>query len=269
MAPRNWFVDEGLQPRPVVFKRGFWMGRTEVTRGQWRQFVEATGYVSEAERKGEAWGYDAASGRMANLPGLNWRETGFPFPVRDDHPVSFVTWNDAAAFCRWLTEREAAAGRLPSGYAYRLPGEAEWEYACRGGRTRTAFWWGDSLQDGHGRMNAASQDADEKGGWDMACPWPDGFKFIAPVDTYGERGRNGFGLADMLGNVWEWCADGYDPDGAHAMIWTNRTPRRILKGGAFDDRPGYLRCAVRSAPKPDDANLARGFRVCLGGKVEP
>lgn len=268
-GPRNFFLDEGLAPRRVQYKNGFWLGRTEVTVGQWRSFVDATAHTTEAERKGAAWAWDAAAGRMALLPGRNWRETGFPFPLREDHPVIFVTWKDAAAFCVWLTTREATAGRLPEGYEYRLPGEAEWEYACRGGRDRAAFWWGDSLRDGEGRMNAAGLDADEHGAWEMAYPWSDGYKFIAPVDACGERGRNGFGLADMLGNVWEWCADGYDPDGAHPEIFTGRMERVILRGGAFDDRPGYLRCAVRSAPSPDDPNLARGFRVCLGRKVEP
>jgi sulfatase modifying factor 1 len=269
MAPRQFFEDEGMQPRRVIFKRGYWMGRTEVTVAQWRQFVEAAGYETEAEKKGEAWCYDAAAKKMGYVAGRNWRDTGFPFPLRDDHPVSFVTWNDASAFCAWLTARETAAGRLPAEYAYRLPGEAEWEYASRGSRKRTVFWWGDSLREGEGRMNAASRDTDGDGPWEFPCPWNDGYKFISPVDAYGERGRNGFGLADMLGNVWEWCLDGYDPAGAHSEVWTDRTNRRLLRGGAFDDRPGYLRCAVRAAPRPDDPNFARGFRLCLGNKIQP
>ena len=264
MAPAQWFHDEGLQPQTVVFKKGFWLGRTELTLGQWRYFVEATEYRTEAEVQGAAYCFNPAAKQMDIVPGKHWRDTNFPFPMREDHPVSFITWNDAAAFCAWLTERERAAGRLPRGYVYRLPTEAEWEYACRGGAARTAFWWGDSLADGQGRMNAASLDANEWAYWEKACPWSDGYLFIAPVDSFGERGRNGFGLADMLGNVWEWCMDGYDPAAAHPTAFTNNPAKRVLRGGAFDDRPGYLRCAVRAAPKPDEPNCARGFRLCLG-----
>ncbi len=264
MAPAKWFSDEGLQPRRVDFKKGFWMGRTELTIGQWRPFVEATGYRTEAEVQGAAYGFDPAAKRMDILPGKSWHDTNFPFPIRDDHPVSFVTWNDAVAFCTWLTGREQSAGRLPRGYVYRLPTEAEWEYACRGGAERAAFWWGDSLLDGQDRMNAASLDANEWAHWEKACPWSDGYLFISPVDTFGERGRNGFGLADMLGNVWEWCLDGYDPAAAHPTVFTNNPAKRVLRGGAFDDRPGFMRCAVRAAPKPDEPNCARGIRLCLG-----
>lgn len=269
MAPRSFFGDEGLNPRQVIFKKGFWLGRTEVTVGQWRWFVEETGYRTEAEKRGESWCYDAATRRFGYMKGLDWQNAGFPFPLRENHPVTHVTWNDAALFCVWLTAREQVAGRLPRGYEYRLPGEAEWEYACRGHGDRTFFWWGSEWTDGQGRMNGAGQDADESGTWDLAYPWEDGYKFIAPVDSFGLRGRNTLGLADMLGNVWEWCLDGYDPQGGHAGHWTGRVNRRVLKGGAFDDRPGYLRCAVRAAPSPDDPNFARGFRVCLGVKVSP
>jgi formylglycine-generating enzyme required for sulfatase activity len=103
------------------------------------------------------------------------------------------------ASCEWLNEREAKAGRLPTGYKVRLPAEAEWEYACRAG-TRTKFWWGETKEGGARRLN-----------WSGSS---DGFEFVSPVDHYGERGRNQFGLADMLGNVCEWCLDGYDEAGA-------------------------------------------------------
>lgn len=267
MAPAGWFSDEGLQPRKVFFAKGFWMSRTEVTRAQWCFFIEATDYRTEAEEQGAAYGFDPLAKRMDVLPGLSWRDTNFPFPMRDDHPITFVTWNDAVAFCSWLTAREREADRLPRGYVYRLPTEAEWEYACRGGAERAAFWWGDVLADGKGRMNAASLDANEWAYWKMACPWSDGYLFISPVDAYGERGRNGFGLADMLGNVWEWCLDGYDPAESHPTVFTNNPAKRVLRGGAFDDRPGYMRCAVRAAPRPDEPNCARGIRLCLGPEL--
>ncbi|HRZ11748.1 MAG TPA: SUMF1/EgtB/PvdO family nonheme iron enzyme [Kiritimatiellia bacterium] len=263
---RKWFANEG--PSLAYFESGFWLGQTEVTIEQWQMFVAGTGYVTDGERQGFAWGFDWQLKTLANVDGANWRQPTYGLPLRPDHPVSCVSWNDAMAFCEWLTAREAAAGRLPEGYEYRLPGDAEWEYACRGGQGDTRFWWGNSLAGGEGRLNAAGDDVvvpgDPAWRWNNPFPWSDGYGFIAPVDAYGERGRNGFGLADMLGNLWEWCYDGYDHHGAHARIYMKGTSNRLLRGGAFDDRPAFLRCAVRQAPAPEEANFARGFRVCLG-----
>ena len=156
-----------------------------------------------------------------------------------------VSWNDDRAFCQWLTKREREAGRLPEGLEYRLPTEAEWEYACRGGRPRAIFWWGDELEEGEGRLNISACDflPGRKKTWPLGkAPWSDGYAFVSPVDHYGERGRNGFGLADMCGGVWEFVLDHFDPEGAHEEAYFADTdPHPVCRGGNYFDVPGNAR----------------------------
>ncbi|MDY0167397.1 MAG: SUMF1/EgtB/PvdO family nonheme iron enzyme [Thermoguttaceae bacterium] len=266
-------------PRPTRVRNGFWMGRTEVTVGQFRRFVEETGYVTDAEQPGATthcfdheW---VISGKAPPHPwkameDKSWRDPNFPFPVEDNHPVVCVSWNDGRAFCRWLTQRERDAGRLPEGLEYRLPTEAEWAYACRGGSKESLYyWWGNDLKDGEGRLNISAVDflPGRNKIWPLAnVPWSDGFAFVAPVDHYGERGRNGFGLADMLGNVWEIVLDHFDPQGAHEEVHlASENIRPVCRGGNYFDVPGNARCAVRLGLRgPDYSDSRDGFRICLG-----
>ncbi|MEZ6048220.1 MAG: SUMF1/EgtB/PvdO family nonheme iron enzyme [Planctomycetaceae bacterium] len=158
---------EGKAPRSMKVTDGFWMGRTEVSVGQFKQFVAETGYVSDAEKPG-GWTqiFDPnweISGLAPPHPWIvsdshSWRDPGFAFPLRDVYPVVCVSWNDCRAFCEWLTTRERQAGRLDDQLEYRLPTEAEWEYACRGGKESTYFWWGNDLKDGEGRLNISAVD---------------------------------------------------------------------------------------------------------------
>lgn len=267
-------------PRPARIQDGFWMGRTEVSVGQFRRFVEETGYVSDAEKPGgktqcfdPEWdGYHFATGVVhpwKPMPGKSWRDPNFGFPLRDVYPVVCVSWNDGRAFGEWLTKRERAAGRLPEGMKYRLPTEAEWAYACRGGRQGTIFWWGNEFMDGEGRLNISAVDflPGRKQIWPLAsAPWSDGFAFVSPVDHYGERGRNGFGLADMLGGVWEIVLDHFDPQGAHEEAYfVDENPRPVCRGGNYFDVPGNVRCAVRlGLHSPSYSDSRDGFRIGLG-----
>ena len=205
------------EARPMQVKDGFWMGRTEVSVGQFKRFVEETGYVTDAEKPGgktqcldlEWTGYQLAVKVVhpwKPMEDKSWRDPNFGIPQRDCYPVVCVSYNDMKAFCQWLTEKESAAGRLPKGLQYRLPTEAEWAYACRGGRQDSSFfWWGNILDDGEGRLNISAVDflPGRTRVWPLAnAPWSDGFAFLSPVDHYGQKGRNGFGLADMCGGVW-------------------------------------------------------------------
>jgi sulfatase modifying factor 1 len=272
---------EGEAPRPMRIKDGFAIGRTEVTMAQFRRFVEESGYVSDAEKPGgrtqcfdrEWQGYRFGSTLVQpwkEMEGKSWRDPNFPHPLREDFPVVCVSWNDARAFCEWLTARAGAAGRLPAGLEYRLPTEAEWEYACRGGSKESRyFWWGNEFEDGEGRLNISAMDLlpGRTRTWPLAkAPWSDGFAFVSPVDHYGERGRNGFGLADMCGGVWEIVLDHFDPTGGHEELNpAGENPRPVCRGGNYFDVPGNARCAVRLGLRgPAYSDSRDGFRIALG-----
>lgn len=272
---------EGDQPRRMRVKDRFWMSRTEISVGQFRRFVEETGYVSDAEKPGghaqcfdPEWNGYRLTTQVVHpwkpMPGKSWRDPNFGFPLRDSYPVVCVSWNDGRAFCDWLTKRERQATRIPEGLEFRLPTEAEWEYGCRGGSQESLyFWWGNELSDGEGRLNISAVDflPGRNRIWPLAnAPWSDGFAFVSPVDHYGERGRNGFGLADMCGGVWEIVLDHFDPKGGHEnphFVATN--PRPVCRGGNYFDVPGNARCAVRLGLQgPTYSDSRDGFRICLG-----
>ena len=269
---------EGEKPRLMRVKEGFWMGRTEVSVGQFRRFAEDSGYVSDAEKPGgrtqvfdPAWGITAKAPPhpWISVTDKSWRDPGFGFPLRDVYPVVCVSWNDGKAFCEWLTKKARGAGRLPEGLVYRLPTEAEWAYACRGGGKRAYFWWGDDLKDGEGRLNISAVDflPGRNKIWPLAnAPWSDGFSFVSPVDHYGEMGRNGFGMADMCGGVWEFVLDHFDPKGGHEELYVvEKNPRPVCRGGNYFDVPGNARCAVRLGLQgPAYSDSRDGFRICLG-----
>ncbi len=240
---------EGEAPRKATIKQGFWMGRTEVTVGQWKQFVKETGYVTDGEKRGESWVYQGPGKSYAPMKGKSWKDPNFGELPKDNDAVCCISWNDAVAFCGWLTEGERKAGRLPAGLEVRLPTEAEWEYACRAG-TQTKWWWGETKEKGQGRLNWSGKD--------------DGYEFVAPVDSFGARGRNRFGLADMLGNVWEWCLDEYDATQAHEEYYQGNPGARVLRGGSFFNSPAYGRCASRHGTNPANSYGNYGFRVAFG-----
>ena len=271
---------EGEEPRPMQVKDGFWMGRTEVSVGQFRRFADESGYVTDAEKPGghtqvfdPAWDGYNLRGTITHpwkpMEGKSWRDPNFEFPLQENFPVVCVSWNDGRAFCAWLTKTEREAGRLPKGLEYRLPTETEWEYACRGGLESKAFGWGDDLKDGQGRLNISGVDflPGRTTIWPLAnAPWSDGYSFVSPVDHYGEKGRNGFGMADMCGGVWEVILDDFDPEGGHEELYVVDTnPRPVCRGGNYFDVPGNARCAVRLGLQgPAYSDSRDGFRICLG-----
>ena len=231
---------EGSQPRQVRIEHGFWMARTEVTLAQWKQFVQATGYRTELETQ--------ASSASANIKLPTWREPGYA-SSDDSYAVTCLTWNDAMALCRWLNQVEQAARRLPEGMQVRLPTEAEWEYACRAGSTGR-FWWGNDPAEAKGRLNWRGSN--------------DGYSYASRVDSFGPRGRNQWGLADMLGNVAEWCLDGFDPAAAHAEFYPGSNSQHVVRGGSYMDGICGLRCARRYS---EFADQAQGFRLCYGMRL--
>jgi formylglycine-generating enzyme len=238
----------------VRITRPFYLGTTEVTRGQFRRFVEATGYRTEAERDGEGGrGWNEETGRYERDTRYSWKYTGFQ--QTDEHPVVNVTWNDAVAFCKWLSGKEHKA--------YRLPTEAEWEYTCRAGTT-TRFSCGDHLEGVVAVGNVADGNAKAKYPDWRTIAAPDGVIYTAPVGRYKP---NAWGLYDMHGNVCEWCGDRYDID------YYGRSPvedprdesgasdSRVTRGGSWSHHPGAARSAYRNWDTPRFPRDNLGFRV--------
>jgi formylglycine-generating enzyme required for sulfatase activity len=240
----------------VRITRPFYLGTTEVTVGQFRQFVEKVSYKTEAERDGTGgYGWDEAKGTFGKDPKYTWRSPGFK--QEDDHPVVNVSWNDAVAFCEWLGRQE--------GQVYRLPTEAEWEHSCRAGQaTATRYWSGDDPESLATVGNVADGTARKKyPNWTYAIKAEDGFVFTAPV---GSKKANAFGLYDMHGNVWEWCADWYDSDyyakSPPTDPWNSSgAADRVIRGGSWSDNPRMCRSAARYRATPDNRSSGVGFRV--------
>lgn len=248
----------------VHIRNAFYLGQHEVTVGQFQRFVEASGYQPESEADGTGgYGYnpqydpattqrgDAFEGRS---PRYSWRNPGFA--QGPDHPVVNITWNDAQALAHWLSRTE--------GHAYRLPTEAEWEYACRAG-TRTLYPHGDNPEGLVRVANTFDQEA--------APLWPrwrqhalagsDGHAFTAPVGSYAP---NRFGLHDMLGNAWEWVADWHDDH-----YYANSPPDspqgpadggvRVRRGGSWHTWSFYARCGFRNWNTPQTRYPLVGMRL--------
>jgi sulfatase modifying factor 1 len=238
----------------VEITRDFYLGKYEVTRGQFRAFVKDTGYRTEPETDGQgAWGYDEEPGKIeGRKPKYTWKSTGFA--QTDEHPVVNVTWNDANAFCRWLARRTKKAVRLPT--------EAEWEYACRAG-SATRFYSGDDAETLAKVGNVADGTAKKKfPDWDSTIAAEDGYVFTAPV---GQFRANRFGLYDMHGNVWEWCQDWLGPYGdlsAKDPVREDYKGVRVMRGGSWGKRtPKICSAALRFSGAPQSRDLDVGFRV--------
>jgi len=256
---------EGYPEGLTTIRDGFWMGQYEITVGQWKVYTRETGYQTQIEISGKSWGYNPELEKWAMVQGRSWREPGFGDTISNDMPACIITWNDAMGFCSWLNEKKRH--EVPAGFEYRLPSEAEWEYACQGGEENTRYWWGNSFEDGKGRLNLSSPDSvsvDQPHVMWTSKGWKDGFAFASPVGAYGAKGENGFGLADMAGNISEWCLDNFDDEGPHKDPYNNGTDNMVIKGGSFRSGPYLVRCASRSKWDANTSCALVGFRVVLG-----
>ena len=234
----KYCADEG--PRHRVCVGGFWLAKTEVTRGQFRKFITATGYHTDAEKEG--WSYGVVDGKWGKKEGSDWKNAGFS--QTDDHPVVNVSWNDAKAFSEWLSKQ--------TGKTLRLPTEAEWEYACRAGTT-TSFAFGNCL---------STDQANYNGNYPFTgCSKGEYIKKTIPV---GSLVKNAWGLYDMHGNVFEWCSDWYgayssksvtDPSGPTSGKY------RVLRGGSWFISAWHCRSADRYRNFPGIRSDRFGFRL--------
>ena len=241
----------------VELTKGFYLGKHEVTVGQFRQFVADTKFRTDGERDGKgAFGINEA-GKFGEMHGkFTWKSPGFE--QTDNHPVVGISWSDAKAFCNWLSKKEKKI--------YRLPTEAEWEYASRAGST-TAYAFGDNPE----RLveNGNGADATARGkyrGWSIGIKANDGHVFTAPV---GQFRANAFGLYDMHGNVWEWCEDWYVPDSEPKGNQIDPTgpatgQKKVQRGGGWSSDSRRLRSAARVGRDPVAYRGSYlGFRVVV------
>jgi formylglycine-generating enzyme required for sulfatase activity len=251
------FFDE-RPAHTVRISKAFYLAAHEVTVGQFRQFTDATGYRTEAEQNGTAWGFDQARGSFRQDEKYSWKDIGVP--QGDRSPVVNVSWNDAKAFCEWLTKREGGRWR------YRLPTEAEWEYACRAGTT-DLFLNGDDPEKLAHLANVADACLRRRFPNYATVKAKDGYEFAAPVGSFPE---NAAGLFDMIGNVSEWCEDGYgakfyqssprdDPRGPSKSV------ERVIRGSSWYSNPRFCRPADRYGNPPEAAFYYLGFRVAAEG----
>ncbi|MFC8225916.1 formylglycine-generating enzyme family protein [Streptomyces sp. NPDC057287] len=256
------FRADGEGPVREVRVSAFRIDAHAVSNRRFAEFVSATGHVTEAERFG--WSYvfagflPAALRRGAGRPdgtpwwcgveGARWdapEGPGSGIDGREDHPVIHASWNDARAYCRW------AGARLPT--------EAEWEYAARGGLAQARYPWGDELTPGgEHRCNIW------QGHFPTKNTAEDGYAGTAPVDAYEP---NGFGLYNMSGNVWEWCQDWWGTTHPSVRRSDPRGPRtgdtKVMRGGSYLCHRSYCnryRVAARTGNTPDSTTGNLGFR---------
>jgi formylglycine-generating enzyme required for sulfatase activity len=245
----------------------FSIGATEVTVGEFRKFVNDTGYRTTAETAGGGWVWNGFQNEFT--PGLNWMNPGFEQTERN--PVVLVSWVDCAVYCNWRSNNE---GLKPcyaingvtvacdfSAGGYRLPTEAEWEFAAKGG-DNLVYSWGNSAAPIDISANLADETVRRRNPELVALSgYNDGYPFTAPVGQYKP---NPFGLYDLSGNVWEWCQDWYGPyatgkqsDPKGPVMGENR----VMRGGAWYNPPGDCRSAIRIPGHPLGTFNMTGFRL--------
>jgi len=248
--------DADERQHTVKIEQPFAIGQYEVTRGEFRRFVEVTGHKTDAERN--EGGYEGCwvAYREENewsegyRAGYNWWNPNFK--QSDAHPVVCVSWHDAMAYAQWLSKQ--------TGYTYRLPTEAEWEYAARAGTT-TMRYWGDDPAQACQHANVADQTAKKAFPDWAAHPCDDRYVNTAPVGSFQP---NAWRLHDMLGNVWEWTCSAYDENYGGAeqgCVKDGATTARAVRGGSWDDVPAWVRSALRYGDSPMLRYGNQGFRL--------
>ena len=243
----------------VTISHAFWLGRYEVTQGQWKALM-GTDVIEQARRMlADDTLYDGKTQRDAMGATKDTDPKKLIRELGDDYPMIFVSWNEAETFCRKLTDRERSAGRLPAGYEYRLPTEAEWEYACRAGTKEATYAGKMEIKDEH---NAPGLDA-------IARFFSTGGGGKVGLGQVGSKQPNGWGLYDMLGNVDEWCRDWYAHELPGGIVSDPHGPGkgsfRVVRGGSFVSTARQVRAANRDFAGLDPG-LRRGylgFRVAL------
>jgi len=242
--------------REVKIDSGFALGRDTVTVAEFRAFIGDTSYVTDAEKAGSSSVYNEESGRISDHHGTTWRDDYLGEHAADNLPVIHVSWNDSNAYAQWLTSR--------TGKNYRLPSEAEFEYALRAGKA-TVYPWGNG-NPGKIYENVTGTELSPrlKRSWAKAFPrYDDGAWGPAPIGKYLP---NAFGLYDMNGNVSEWVADcwhdNYTRAPADSKAWVNPgCASHVVRGGSWGSAPDQVRSAYRLSAPTETRSARVGFRV--------
>lgn len=243
-------ADDGMPfeaPVHRVTLKPFWIDAREVTVADFILFVTATHYQTEAEKLGWSGVFDVKSGKWEKVEGASWRHPdGLQSEPNPVEPVCQISWNDAVAYAKWRGKR--------------LPSEAEWEFAARGGLVGKTYAWGDDLRPGGKPVANWWQ-----GHFPEQNTGEDGYVGRAPVGMFPP---NGYGLYDVAGNVWEWCADWFE-EGYYAKTPAANPPgpsagkERVIRGGSWMCSENYCtnyRAAARSHATPDSGLNNLGFR---------
>ncbi|MBK8969561.1 MAG: SUMF1/EgtB/PvdO family nonheme iron enzyme [Saprospiraceae bacterium] len=253
--------DADEKPVRRVRVSAFYIGKTEITLAQFQEFIQTTGYQTDAERGEGSYCWGPLGWNKKS--GICWRhdEKGLQRPsTAGDYPVLHVSWRDAARYCNWLSARQNFQSAYqfegdsitfdPAANGYRLPTEAEWEYAANAG----------------GPFPYAGSENLTETGWYAG----NAQKGAHPV---GQKAANAFGLFDCSGNVWEWCQDWYSAT-AYATTADTLNPAgprtgaaRVVRGGSWSNNPAHCRVSNRSSRFPDARDCNLGFRVARGGKA--
>lgn len=269
-------------PHRVYISNPFQLSQTEITVGQFKTFINETKYVTDAEKSDGALGFFPEKknyvDKFQQSKTISWKNPGFK--QTDSHPVVCVSWNDAQSFCRWLTAKGDAI--------YRLPTEAEWEYACRAG-TNTWYSWGSDPNDAYQYGNVA--DASLEAAYPNMTRFQrairlqkgegDGVVFTSKVKSFKP---NAWGLFDMHGNVWELCQDRWSEsiyeEYFKGVAWNKKNEVlitdpiflkktdlhifgdwRVMRGGAWTCAPAGVRSTIRTFTDAKDSSVYTGFRV--------
>lgn len=240
----------------VTFARGFAIAQSEVTVGQFREFVRASGYTPDSIRLGGSSVYDERSGALRDDSSATWKDDYAGRKASDNLPVANVSWNDAQAYADWLAKR--------TGKLYTLPSEAQFEYALRGG-TSTLYWWGKGTPDRTVENLTGANDRSQRGRrWSNAFSgYRDGYWGPAPVRSFQP---NPFGLYDMDGNVSEWTEDCWHQSYLRAprdgTAWINPgCSAHVMRGGSWGSAPDQVRSAYRQGVALSLRSGRVGFRV--------
>ncbi len=236
-------------PVHSVTLKSFYISRYEISVADFQVFTRATGYLTEAERENWAYSYLYINDtlRKWEKKDIHWKNPGFK--QNSNYPVTCVSWNDAKAYCDWLSKK--------TGDSYRLPTESEWEYISRNAGKSMKYPWGDKPPN-HGDANFADKNT--------PYPWrsqfiDDGYFFTAPCGSYSP---NEYGIYDLAGNVWEWCENTIKTYNNKSI--DNYSAAKAMRGGSFHNKENTMRTAWRNYDYRNSRYFNLGFRVAYSKK---